>query len=321
MITVVIPYFQRQVGVLRRALNSVVAQVGCPLPVHVLVIDDASPVPAQGEVDGLALPAGFTLSVVRQPNAGPGGARNKGLDLAPAETRFIAFLDSDDEWSPHHLAHAALLLESGFDFYFADLLQLDQTQGAFGRAKRLDMAKHPAVDVARAWGHAYQGDFLDQILRGNVVGTSTVVYRRLGFEGLRFRTDLISAGEDYLFWMALTVGGARVCFSTDIEATYGRGVNIFAGSGWGTDGYLQRLHDEMAFKKSVLREFRLTAPQSEHLQSSLRSLRIAFARDLLHRVSHRKALPWPLLRRHARLDPLTYARLPVSALSIAAGKA
>lgn len=321
MITVVIPYFQRQAGILRRALTSVAGQVGCPLPVHILVVDDESPIPAQGEVTGIAWPQGFTVSVVRQANAGPGDARNKGLDLAPPETGFIAFLDSDDEWNPDHLEHAIRLLEAGFDFYFSDHLQLQQTQGAFARAKRLDMSRHQRVDIASGWGYAYQGDFLDQVLRGNVVGTSTVVYRRSGFDDVRFRTDLTTAGEDYLFWMAMAKRGARVCFSDQVEVVYGKGVNVFAGSGWGTDGHMQRLHDEIAFKKSVRQEFPLTPLQSEHVASSLQSLRLAFARDLLHRLGHRKRLSWPLLRRHARLDPLSYLLLPISILRIVTGRA
>ena len=40
MITVVIPYYQRSPGILRKALASVAAQRGCALPVHVIVVDD-----------------------------------------------------------------------------------------------------------------------------------------------------------------------------------------------------------------------------------------------------------------------------------------
>ena len=46
MICVVIPYYQREPGILRRALASIAAQRDCPLPIHVIVVDDASPAPA-----------------------------------------------------------------------------------------------------------------------------------------------------------------------------------------------------------------------------------------------------------------------------------
>ena len=41
-----------------------------------------------------------SVQVIVQPNGGPGSARNTGLDSAPPDTRYIAFLDSDDEWTP-----------------------------------------------------------------------------------------------------------------------------------------------------------------------------------------------------------------------------
>lgn len=61
---------------------------------EILVIDDGSRPPvAPGRTDDLIL--------VRQPNAGPGGARNRGFALARGE--FIALLDSDDRWLPAKL--------------------------------------------------------------------------------------------------------------------------------------------------------------------------------------------------------------------------
>jgi Glycosyl transferase family 2 len=61
----------------------------------VLVVDD-------GSTDGTAAAAAAAgARVVHQPNAGVGNARNHGL--AEATTTWVAFLDSDDEWLPHHL--------------------------------------------------------------------------------------------------------------------------------------------------------------------------------------------------------------------------
>lgn len=314
MIAVVIPYFQRAPGVLRNALASIAAQHDLRVQVHVIVVDDESPAPAEPEVAAIQWPPGFLANVIRRPNGGPGAARNTGLDAVPAGTEYVAFLDSDDEWSEDHLARAVSALAQGFDFYFADLYQLGQTIGAFERGGRIRVDDHPLLPGSLPGLHAYQGDMMDQIIRGNLIGTPTVVFRHGKFGQLRFRTEYTTAGEDYLFWMELTTAGARIAFSSKVEATCGRGVNVYAGSGWGTDQFMLRVHNEMRYRKSTLKLFRLSPAQREHIASAVSDLRTAFARDVLHRLAHRKPLARALLLAQWRLDPLSWAKLPLVAV-------
>jgi glycosyltransferase involved in cell wall biosynthesis len=93
-ITVVIPAYNRE-RMLQRALASVLAQK--PAPAEVIVVDDAS-------TDGTAAVAEeMGARVIRhERNAGEGAARNTAI--AAATQPWIALLDSDDEWLPHHLA-------------------------------------------------------------------------------------------------------------------------------------------------------------------------------------------------------------------------
>jgi succinoglycan biosynthesis protein ExoW len=315
MICVVIPYFQREPGILRRALASIAAQRDCPLPMHVIVVDDASPIPAAAEVAALGKPP-FSIEVVAQPNAGPGGARNSGLDRVPAGARYVAFLDSDDEWTPEHLARAVSALQAGFDFYFTDLMQLGADVTAFKRAGRIDPSAHEPIPNGRDGLFAYRGDMLDQIIRGNVIGTPTVVYDAERFAALRFKPEFASAGEDYLFWMDIAQHGARIAFSTECEVKCGRGVNVFAGSGWGTEAHLQRIHDEIRFKKLTQRLYRLNDGQQAHLAADIARLRLSFARDVLHRLSHRNYPPARLLMSHLALDPLSFLMLPPNAMRL-----
>ena len=313
MITVIIPYYQRSPGILRKALVSIATQQSCPLPVHVIVVDDASPAPAGPEIDN-AGPIPNPVQVIVQPNGGPGAARNTGLDNAPPGTRYIAFLDSDDEWTPDHLARAVAALNSGYDFYFADLYQLDQTISAFLRAGRIQVDLHPQLPNLPANLHAFQGDMFDQILRGNLIGTPAVVYDFDRFASQRFRTEFTNAGEDYLFWMELVRKGAKIAFSSQPEVRCGRGVNVYSGAGWGSELHLLRVHNELKYRKTTAKLFTLTAAQNSRLKSSVRSLRLAFARDLLHRLAHRKPLPWQILRQHLELDPWSFLGLPVTLL-------
>jgi succinoglycan biosynthesis protein ExoW len=102
MICVAIPYLQRQPGVLRKALLSVAAQQGGTQRVQVLMVDDASPVPQEREPARFDWPAGMAARVIQQTTAGPGGARNTGLDAVPEECT---------------LERAVAALEQGFDFF------------------------------------------------------------------------------------------------------------------------------------------------------------------------------------------------------------
>jgi succinoglycan biosynthesis protein ExoW len=321
VITVVIPYFQRESGILRRALGSVAAQTGSQLPLEVIVVDDTSPTPAEPEVAAVAWPPHMQCRVITRPNGGPGAARNTGLDAVRPDAQYLAFLDSDDEWLPHHLASAVTALDCGFDFYFADLYQLDQSVGAFARAGRLKAADHPLLDTPIGHLHAFQGDLFDQTLRGNVIGTPTVVYRWQRFAGQRFMTEFTSAGEDYLFWMALARAGAKAAFGAEVAVRCGRGVNVYAGSGWGTPQHLLRVHQEILYRNTVRRLFNLNPAQAEHVRRDLSRLRGAFARDLVHRLRHRQAFPPGLLRKHFGADPGTLFRLPLSMLEIVKSRA
>jgi succinoglycan biosynthesis protein ExoW len=319
MITVVIPYFQRDPGVLRKALLSVMAQRGCSLPIHVIVVDDSSPLPASDEIALLELPDSISLQVILRPNGGPGAARNTGLDAVPSHSRYLAFLDSDDEWSPDHLERALAALGLGFDFYFADFYQLAQTVSAFARAGRIRVDEHPRLQLPHANLHAYSGDMFDQILRGNLVGTPTVVYSWPRFSETRFLTEFTMAGEDYLFWMTLASHGARIAFSSQIETTCGKGVNVFSGSGWGTDGHLLRVHQEIKYRLFVARRFALNSTQQAHICADLSRLRMGLVRDVLHRIRSRKPIAWTVLLNHAKLDPYFIVALPRCAVRIVLG--
>ncbi len=95
-ISVLIPAYNRA-HLLPRALASVRAQQPRP-PAEVIVVDDGS----KDETANVAEKLG--AKVIQHPrNRGLAAARNTGLQAASSS--WVAFLDSDDEWLPHHLAH------------------------------------------------------------------------------------------------------------------------------------------------------------------------------------------------------------------------
>jgi GT2 family glycosyltransferase len=95
-VCVVIPAYNRA-GQISRCLASVWAQR--PLrPREVIVVDDHS------TDETAAVAASLGARVIRHPeNRGPAEARNTAL--AATDCEWLAFLDSDDEWLPDHLAY------------------------------------------------------------------------------------------------------------------------------------------------------------------------------------------------------------------------
>lgn len=102
-VSIVVPVYNKA-PYMRRALDSIAAQTFSDF--EVIVVDDGS------TDDGPSIVAKYDDSrvrLVRQPNAGPGAARNTGIEQAPGE--FIAFLDADDEWLPTYLEESLRQLE------------------------------------------------------------------------------------------------------------------------------------------------------------------------------------------------------------------
>src|SRR5262245_19805188 len=95
-VSVVIPIYN-SAGLIGTALRSVFAQTFDDF--EVIVVDDGSQ--DRDELDRALHPWSTRILCVRQPNGGPGQARNTGIHRARAP--LVAFLDADDEWLPDKL--------------------------------------------------------------------------------------------------------------------------------------------------------------------------------------------------------------------------
>lgn len=227
-VAVIIPFFQRQTGILRRAVVSVARQQWtAPAEVELIVVDDSSPVAAEAELAGIPLPSWLRLRVVRQANGGPAAARNRGLDSIGDMARFVAFLDSDDEWQPEHLASGISVLEQGNDFYFCDSAMPPSSLFA---STALLGAGPGAEQVERLGAALYrfrEGEGRLAMLREYLCQTSAVILRRSVLGDLRFDETLRHAGEDWLMWVRLAHRTSGLCFSTRLNSLRGEGINLY----------------------------------------------------------------------------------------------
>lgn len=103
LVSCIIPTFNRANSI-RAAINSAVAQSGVEL--EVVVVDDCS---ADATVTLVEAIGDTRVRLIRrEQNGGASAARNTGIRAAKG--RFIAFLDSDDEWLPGKLDRQLELL-------------------------------------------------------------------------------------------------------------------------------------------------------------------------------------------------------------------
>ena len=102
--SVIIPTWNRR-DLVVRAIDSVLAQTRAVD--EIIVVDDGS---SDGTGDELARRYGERILYMRQDNAGVSAARNRGLALARG--RYLALLDSDDEWLPEKTARQVAFLEA-----------------------------------------------------------------------------------------------------------------------------------------------------------------------------------------------------------------
>ncbi|HEX4301898.1 MAG TPA: glycosyltransferase [Rhizomicrobium sp.] len=183
--SVVIPVYNRA-DCLGAALHSVLAQDDPDF--EIVVVDDGSRDDPKAVIAGIADPR---IRYIRQDNAGGGAARNRGILAAVGD--FIAFLDSDDVFLPHHLRAMRRLLAGTRDTAGYARIVVDRGEGRTllkpprGIAPGEEMAAYLLCD------------------RGFVPTITTVVPAALARQTL-YPTDLREA-EDTDFAVRLALGG------------------------------------------------------------------------------------------------------------------
>ncbi len=185
-VSVIVPTYNRarEIG---RCLESLVSQTFADF--EVIVCDDGS---TDGTADVVAnyrerLALRFQWS---ENFGGPARPRNIGLELAQGE--YVAFLDSDDWWTPDKLEQSVRRLDAGADIVYHDLYRVrSATPRLRWRRVRTRQLHAPVFD--------------DLLHHGNTVPNSSVVVRgelmrRAG--GFSEDRSLI-AWEDYDAWLRL----------------------------------------------------------------------------------------------------------------------
>ncbi len=102
LVTAIIATYNRA-SLVGKAIESILEQTY--ENIEVIVVDDGS----TDNTQRVLMSFGDRVRVIRQDNAGPGAARNRGI--AAAEGEIVAFLDSDDLWMPKKIERQVALLQ------------------------------------------------------------------------------------------------------------------------------------------------------------------------------------------------------------------
>jgi hypothetical protein len=185
--SVIVPVFNRA-PLLAAALRSVLTQT-CQ-DFEIIVVDDGSSDDPRAAVEEIGDPR---IRFVRQENQGGGMARNTGINAA--QGRFIAPLDSDDTFLPHHLECMKTLL--------------DGTQGVVGYARILCDRGDGRRFLRPPRAIRANEDMGEYVLceRG-FVPTITIVVERQMAQRVRYHPKL-HAAEDVDFAIRLALEGCK----------------------------------------------------------------------------------------------------------------
>ena len=192
LFSVIIPAYNR-IDFLPRTLQSVWRQTFKDF--EVIVVDDGS---TDGTMDFLNSLA-HRLTILSQPNKGPGAARNLGANRARGD--YLAFLDSDDLWFPWTLAAFATLIRA-------------HNSPAILAGRIVEFAEEPELASARETEPAADvfPDFFSSWRAGYYVGSGTAVLRRDEFLKTGGFTEKRINAEDHdlILRLGAVPGFARV---------------------------------------------------------------------------------------------------------------
>jgi glycosyltransferase involved in cell wall biosynthesis len=202
--SVVIPLYNNR-DYIYRAVDSVLSQTLSPL--EIIVIDDGSTDRGAEILSGVD---DERLRIIKQENRGVGKARNAGVEQASGD--WIAFLDADDAWLPHHLEELSKLVEQ---FSSAGLLGTAYIELETGRQPVKKAGSEKVACLRKV-------DYFKEASRNlGFIFTSAVAVRKSVFNEIGgFGSS--RTGQDTEFWARIALD-CPVAVSSRVTSVYYRG--------------------------------------------------------------------------------------------------
>lgn len=171
---------------------------------EIIIIDDGSTDDTGQVIAGL----GDDIKYVRQQNAGPSEARNRGIAMASAP--LVAFLDADDVWTENKTSEQLAVLQAnpGLGLVASDMAEIDIAGEIITPSV---LAAHGLLPFFQALNGAPVPQAVRRLVEKNFIPTGTVIARRdLLVELGGFQPD-IRYGEDLELWARIAARAPVVC--------------------------------------------------------------------------------------------------------------
>lgn len=181
LVSVVIPTYNRA-RTIRKALDTALEQTY--QNIEIIVVDDGS----TDETENVLAFYEGRIRYFKQANQGASAARNRGI--REARGKYIAFLDSDDQWLPNKLEKQIALLESQPDLSFVACLSTVEKRTYAGYED-----------------HASQ--FIRFIVQPFTQNMTRYVVRRDCFEQHGYFDPTLQGPEDWELWLRFLQRGCR----------------------------------------------------------------------------------------------------------------
>lgn len=276
-VSVIIPTYNRA-DLVDRCLTSI-HHAGIPR-IEVIVVDDGGTDDTASVVEGHGL-------YLRQENAGPGVARNRGFEASRG--RFIAFIDSDDAWVDGAVVRLVEQMEANpdIDVIFADSLMGNDTDGfvsfleAYGSGAFFNLPHARRADGLRV---LERRPFFLQLSTRNVMFLGSMIIRReflLRIGG--FDPALRGAAEDWELFMRMAASGV-------VAYSEGPAVSRYYKHGTGLSDNLESMQEGFIRALDAVRSrVRLDAVERRHVDDRIRAQTFGWAWNAYQRGDMRLA--------------------------------
>ncbi len=216
LVSVIIPTYNRA-SIIEEAVSSALAQTW--KNTEIIVVDDGSTDSTKERLQ----PYLDSIHYIYRPNGGLAAARNTGTETAHGD--FIAWLDSDDVWSPEKLEMQVNFMLRHIDvvasstdfsewrngkikqlshitgYYRAARGRRNGARGFYGKAEWIDM-KGKTTNSTGIW--TGKGDIYKDLVWGNFVHPPTTMIRRTAIDAAGLQDETLPNMSDYEYFLRLS---------------------------------------------------------------------------------------------------------------------